>query len=46
MDQKHRVRFVLDFNMYLFLAQCEQIRLFLALAVKKSVQGRTIPTPR
>ena len=28
----HGVRFVLGFNMYLILAQCEQVRLFLALA--------------
>ena len=26
------VRFLLGFNMYLFLAQCEQVYLFLALA--------------
>ena len=32
------VRFLLGFNMYLFLAQCEQVYLFLVLAQKENVQ--------
>ena len=34
------VRFLLRFNMYLFLAQCEQVYLFLALAQKISENTR------
>ena len=32
------VRFLLGFSMYLFLAQCEQVYLFLVLAQKENVQ--------
>ena len=40
--QKHArgVRFFLGFNMYLILAQCEQVYLFLALALKKMISGK------
>ena len=32
------VRFLLGFNMYLFLAQCEQVYLFLALALLSNIE--------
>ena len=34
------VRFIFRLNMYLFLVQCEQVNLFLALAIQVHIYGR------
>ena len=39
------VRFLLGFNMYLFLAQCEQVYLFLTLAPQKTATKRQMIYP-